>query len=306
MKKLLYIGLTLFSSSFILTSCETEIDPDLQKAENVLAVEAWINNKPGTQVINLTMTQSYFDNSLPPGVSGATVTVRNLTSGRVFSFNETTSKGVYAWNPASTSDLIGTSGDEFQLSILDKGESYESFSKMGRVPAIDSITFTYEEESSFFPESYNAEFWATDPVGTGDTYWIKAIKNDTLLNKPGEINLAFDAGFSAGSNFDGRQFIPPIRSGINPFDQDEDDNFLSPYDPGDSLYVEIHSITLSTFDYLTQVRTQTDRPGGFGELFSTPLANVSTNIKNTNTNGKKVVGFFNVAAVSGAGKKLVK
>ncbi|MEQ9209842.1 MAG: hypothetical protein RLN96_08370 [Pseudomonadales bacterium] len=43
--------------------------------------------------------------------------------------------------------------------------------------------------------------------------------------------------------------------------------------------------------------------GGFSELFATPLSNVSTNIFNENPNGKPVLGFFNVAAVSALGKK---
>jgi len=51
------------------------------------------------------------------------------------------------------------------------------------------------------------------------------------------------------------------------------------------------------------VKVQTNRPGGFGELFATPLANVSTNIINTNAQGTKTQGFFNVAAVSSAGKR---
>jgi len=185
------------------------------------------------------------------------------------------------------------------------GESYESFTKMGRVPVIDSVTFTFQEANSFQPDSYIAEFWAKDPVGSGDTYWIRATKNDTLLNKPSEINLAYDAGFSSGGNFDGITFIPPIRSDINPYVEDANKKQLSPYSAGDSVYVEINSISVSAFNYLQQVVTQTDRNGGFGELFSAPLANVSTNIDNTKENGKKAVGFFNVAAVSGNGKKLL-
>jgi hypothetical protein len=75
---------------------------------------------------------------------------------------------------------------------------------------------------------------------------------------------------------------------------------------GDTLYVEIQSISLAAFNYLTQVNIQTNRPGGFSELFSPPIANVPTNIMNLSSNGKKAVGFFNVAAVSGRGKRLVK
>jgi hypothetical protein len=50
---------------------------------------------------------------------------------------------------------------------------------------------------------------------------------------------------------------------------------------------------------------QSDRPGGFGELFASPFANVRTNIINSNPNGNKAVGFFNVGTVSGLGKKFV-
>jgi hypothetical protein len=304
MKKLVY-GLSVIIIG-IFAACETVIDPKLEEVENIVAVDAWINTKFEKQVIKVMMTQNYFDNTLPPGISSATVTVQNATNGKIFTFNESASKGNYVWTPTSASDKLGNPGDNFKLLIQTGGESYESFSTLGRVPAIDSVTFTFFEKNALNPEMYMAEFWAKDPVGRGDTYWIRAIKNDTLLNKPSELNVAFDAGFSNGGNFDGIVFIPPIRSSINPYDQDENKNFLSPYDIGDSLYVELYSISLSAFNYLNEVRTQTDRPGGFGELFSSPIANVSTNINNVNPNGKKAVGFFNVASVSGNGKRLVK
>ena len=307
MKKLFYTLSFFLAGVVLITSCETVINPELEKVENVLAVDAWINNKPGKQTITLAMTQSYFDNALPPGVSGATVTVENVSTGKICAFNEVVGgKGAYVWTPSSTTELVGQSGDNFKLTIIASGQTYESFSSMGRVPVIDSLTFTYEEKSSFFPASYNAEFWATDLVGAGDTYWIRATKNDTLLNNPSEISLAYDAGFSNGSNFDGIEFIPPIRSSINPFNQDEDGNFLSPYSPGDKLYVEIQSVSLAAYNYLAQVSVQTNRPGGFSELFSSPIANVSTNIANRNANGKKAVGFFNVAAISSLSKKVEK
>jgi hypothetical protein len=306
MKKLVYIFSYLIVNLFLFASCETVIDPKLEEVEDIVVVDAWINTKFEKQVIKVMMTQAYFDNSLPPGVSSASVTVQNVTTGNLFTFTESSTKGSYVWTPASLSDQLGNPGDDFRLLIQTGGESYESFSKLGRVPGIDSVSFTFEEANSILPAMYMAEFWAKDPIGLGDTYWIKAFKNDTLLNKPSEISVAFDAGFSNGGNFDGIVFIPPIRQSVNPFDQDEDDNFLSPYEIGDSLYVELHSISLSAFNYLNQVRTQTDRPGGFGELFSSPIANVSTNINNVNANGKKAIGFFNVASVSGNGKRLVK
>jgi hypothetical protein len=286
-----------------LWSCETPINPDLEEADPILVVDAWINGKPGNQVIVLMKTQPYFDNTLPPIVSGAIVSVTDNT-GAVFPFVEDVNKkGSYVWRPTAN-ESFGTIGNSYKLTVQSEGEVYEALSKMGRVPPIDSIVFRKNEPTDFNPDFYQAQFYATDPAGKGDTYWIRAIKNGVLLNKPTDINIAFDAGFSGGSNnSDGITFLPPLRLGINPVDTDSADQALSPYVPGDSLYVEIHSITLAAFNYLQEVNIQTNRPGGFAELFARPIANVPTNIMNVNKNGKKAIGFFNVAAVSGLGKR---
>jgi hypothetical protein len=291
--------------ALILSSCETTISPELEKVDPILVVDAWINNKPGNQVISLTQTQPYFDNTLPPGVSGATVTVTD-SKGVVFLFIEdTANKGNYVWKPVG-SQVFGTVGNSYKINIQVNGEVYEASSRMGRVPTVDSLTLKKNDPDQPNPDFYRAQFWGTDPVGTGDTYWIRAIKNGVLLNKPSDINVAYDAGFSAGGNFDGITFIPPIRGSVNPNDTDADDTALSPYALGDSLYVEIHSVTVPAFNYLQEVEIQTNRPGGFSELFARPINNVSTNIVNLNPKGKKAVGFFNVSAVSGRGKRFPK
>lgn len=282
-------------------SCETVIDPTLQTAEPILVVDAWVNNKPEPQVIRLTKTQPYFEQSLPPGVSGAQVMISG-SDGSEYLFTEGEADGEYIWTPG-VGEVFGETGVMYTLTVVAEGETYQSITRMGRVPEIDSITFRREEASQFIDEMFLAEFWAFDPAEPGDTYWIKAFKNGQLLNKPSDMNLAYDAGFTRGGNFTGAYFIAPIRTGINPFDQDENDKFLSPYVVGDSVYVEIHSLSEAAFDFLTQVAIQTDRPGGFSELFATPLANVPSNVFNVNPSGKKVVGFFNVASVSGLGRK---
>lgn len=291
-------------------SCETPINPTLQSAAPVLVVDAWINNKPEKQTVLLTWTQPYFDDAQPTGVSGATVSVLDVTDGTSYTFSENPSvKGSYEWTPSSGS--FGTIGHSYQLTIAVNltGNSVETFvasSRMGRVPPIDSITFELDQnvrEKNKF--RYIGEFWATDPTGVGDTYWIKTTENDTLLNLPSEINIAYDAGLSAGGDADGVTFLLPIRRRISP-DRSNSSTDKSPFNIGDTVYVEINSITLAAFNYLGQVVTQTNRPGGFGELFATPLANVSTNITNTNTKGSNVVGFFNTAAVSGRGARFTK
>jgi hypothetical protein len=286
---MIFIGL-------LLCGCEQVINPTLQPAPPALVVDAWVNSKFEKQSIALTQTQPYFDDAQPTGVSGATITVEDLNNGNVYSFTESSvSKGIYEWMPGSAS--FGVIGHNYKLSVSLNGEVFEATSHMGRVPPIDSITFKVDERPGSKKIRYQGEFWAKDPVGVGDAYWIRAVKNDTLLNKPSEINVAYDAGFSAGSDADGVEFLPPIRRGITPDNSNVSGN-PSPFWPGDTVSVEIISITLASFNYLNEVKIQTNRPGGFSELFARPLANVSTNINNSNPKGTTVMGFFNVGAVS--------
>ena len=278
-----------------LSSCEDIINPELEAADPVLVVDAWINDLNKTQTIVLTWSQPYFEYSVPPAVSGATVAVRDEV-GKVFLFLESAAKaGYYEWT-ASGSDTLRVGG-KYALEIVVGAETFQSTSYMGRVPTIDSVTFDEDDNLATGDKLIRAEFWATEPAGQGDAYWIKTYKNGQLLLKPSEINIAFDAGLSVGGPADGVIFIPPVRRRINANDTDDDGLLISPIKAGDSVLVEIHSVTVAAFTYLNEVSIQTNRPGGFSELFATPLANVSTNMINTNPGGTRVVGFFNVSAV---------
>lgn len=283
-----------------LWGCEDVINPELEAADPILVVDAWLTNEPGSQTIHLTSSQPYFENILPPGVSGATVTVTDEL-GKVYSFQEVES-GEYVWTP-SGAEVFGQMGLKHYLNVTVGTETFISESRMTAVPAIDSITFFVTEGGQFIPDLYQAEFWARDLPEIGNAYWIKAFKNGQQLNKPSEIITAYDASFTKGGTFNGVDFIAPIRRAINPFDEDESGDLLSPYVVGDSVHVELHAISEAAFNFLNEVSIQTDRPGGFSELFATPLANVSTNITNTNLTGSRVLGFFNVGAKTSLGRK---
>ena len=71
---------SLFSFLILLTlvitsSCEDVIDVELDPAESQLVVDAWLTDQPTNQVIHLTQSQAYFDNSQVAGVIGAAVQV---------------------------------------------------------------------------------------------------------------------------------------------------------------------------------------------------------------------------------------
>ncbi|MEQ6122086.1 DUF4249 domain-containing protein [Reichenbachiella sp. MALMAid0571] len=292
MKKLFIFSIISLTALFI--SCDDKIDIDLPDSDAVIVVDAWLNNLPENQKIILTWSQNYFDSNEPTGITDAQVTVTDGAD--TFDFVHT-DNGTYIWTPPD-GEVFGTIGSEYTLAVNINGEEFTSVTQMNQVPTVDSVTFKFEPEDTFFPDSYLGEFWSRDIEGEGNTYWIKSYKNGELLSKPSEMNIAYDAGFNKGGGLDNLIFIPPIRNAVNPFDEDANDEFVSPYKDGDALKVEIHSISEDAFNFLTNVRVQTDRPGGFGELFAQPLSNVPTNIVSSNPNATKVAqGFFNVAAI---------
>ena len=284
----------------ILISCEDIITPELPTNDPILVVDAWLNNLNEQQKIILSSTQDYLDSTSSPSVSGAIVQVSD-DQGNVFDFIESV-PGEYVWEPTILKNNLGDVGSSYTLNIQYDGKEIIAQSTMNRTSTIDSINFVRGQ----FPEgSYYAEFWSREEAGIGDAYWIKSYVNGIYQNGLDDIITCIDAGASSeGAVIDGIPFIPPIRRGITRFETDDDGDFISPFNEGDSLYVEIHSVTYEAFDFLNKTSIQINRPGGFGELFAVSLSNVPTNLQVVNDNRFPVVGFFNISAVHGMGNTL--
>ena len=284
--------------AFTFFACENIIYPELEPSLDQYVVDAWLNDLTRSQKIFLSKSNNYFMSELPKLLSGAEVYVTDEEGNR-FDFEET--EEGYVWGDSLSISFLQL-GTSYQLNVSIDGIQFSGTSEMKPVSPVDSITFKYQEEDFSTAEDYYlAEFVATDFVGSGNTYWIKAWKNGVYLNKASEINIAYDAGFSAGGNIDGQVFIQPIQELINPFDPDETGDELTkpPYSIGDTVYVEIHSISESAFYFLNEVKIQTVRSGGFGALFAPPFSNVSTNLMNKDVNSAiHPVGFFNVSSIS--------
>ena len=289
-----------------LFSCEDIINPDLPTNEPILVVDAWINNLEESQVIKLSKTQNYLDSNSPVPVVGATVFIydENLTH---FNFTEV-NDGEYIWTPDSVFKNIGVEGTKFYLSVSYEGKNIFSESQLNRTSVIDSVNFVRGQVPE---DSYYAEFWSREKEGVGDAYWIKSYINGELQTGLQDIITCIDAGASSeGAVIDGIPFIPPIRRAVTKFENDDDGNLMSPFKKGDSLYVEIHSVTFEAFDFLNKTAIQINRPGGFSELFAVSLSNVPNNLIVTNISDGSidpnypVVGFFNVSSVHGMGNTL--
>lgn len=269
-------------------SCEDPIDVDTGFENGEIVVDAWITNESTPQTIKLLLSQDYFDNRLPTPITDGTVTISSTGADYIFAHQ---GEGAYTWTPTA-GETLGSVGDTFQLTVAAGGLSYTASATIYDAPEIDSISIYLEDEAFGADEGLFAEVYARDLPGQGDTYWVKAYRNDTLLNKPQEINIVYDATFDAGSDIDGTYFIRPLRFAINALD---DDGLPRALNVGDKVGVEIHSISNAGFRFMQTVQEQTTN--GDNGIFALPVANALGNITNT-ADGRRALGFFNIATVT--------
>ena len=206
-------------------------------------------------------------------------------------------QGIFTWQPEPGKN-IGEINTDFTLLIEWDGNSYSAITSLNPVPTVDSISQEFRTDEIGGPDGIYTQFFARDLPGLGDTYWIKTFKNGEFLNKPQELNIAFDGAFDAGAQLDSTIFITPIREASNrvPDEDNEADNSdVAPWAPGDEIMVEIHSISNEAFFFLETARDQ--MTNGDNTIFALPLANARGNVLNMN-GGDNPLGIFNVAAVS--------
>lgn len=276
------LGLVLVLTG-LTTACTTVINADLDTSPTQLSVDGTITDQAGPQTIRLSLTAAYFDSTITPAATGATVTVSD-DAGRTYAFTDPKNNGYYVWQPTRR-DTLGRIGRTYKLTISYQGDTYVASSTMNRVPTIDSLVFRQARINPISSRmGYQANFYATDIAGARDYYRIRFFWNGVLQNRPRNIITVQDAAFRGSADTDGLQFIQPIRQSANPD---------SLYRMNDSVRIEVQSITADAFDFLGQLRTQLTNGG----LFATPPANLPTNIVNTNATGRTATGFFTASAI---------
>ena len=284
------LGAILFSA---MQSCEDVIDVKVEPGPPKLVVDAFVNNLPEAQTIRLTRSIPYFNK---PGteapVEGATVLMIDTAfSGapKLFLFSDS-GNGRYVWKPDAIVGDTFTVGKNYALVIIEGGDTMVSFSQLNPTAKIDSLHIITETgDNPGIAAGKYVELAANDLPGQGNVYWIKTWYNDTFRNGIFDMNLAYDMTGNPNGQ-DGGLFIWPIRYGaIN--------DLQKPYNKGDKVQVEIHSLTQEAFYWLTLIRNENQNGG----LFATPPSNIGTNIFNLNPAKKRgLAGFFCVSAVSRA------
>ena len=287
MKKIFLTSIVLFSVLF-LASCEKEITIDIENGENQLVIDAFLNDKLDTQMIQLTQTKPFFGRALPIFIDDAVVKLED-NLGNTYNFNYY-KEGKYIWVPSTEALIIG--GRTYDLTVQYNGQTYTAQSYANFVPQIDSIN--YQKVGSPFggDSSYIAEMVVVDLPGQPDYYWVKTTINDTLQNTSDDLVISVDGAFNEQSNNDGRPFIVPIAANFG-------------LRENDVIIKEVWSINPETRRFFTELQNQSIE-GALGALFATPIANVRTNIVSSSSDPKlKAIGWFSVSLTSIATQKLI-
>jgi hypothetical protein len=266
------------------TACEDTIELNIAKGTSYPVLDAWITDEPGVQIIRMTNSVPYTEQTPSPIIKDAIITLIDETANQTYAFNFTDT--AYTFNPGDNVS-IGVVGHAYRLRVVYKGETFEATDTIKRITPIDSITYKYKtkDENAVEEDGYFAKFHAKDIQGGVDYYWIRSYRNNLWHHVEDDFSVD---GYFDQSVQDGSSFILPIQEGIT----DEE----HPYLLNDKIIVKIRSLTYQSHFFLTQVGQQIDAGG----LFAKVLENVRCNAINVTEGGgtQKILGWFGTSAVS--------
>lgn len=249
----------------LIKSCVERVDIELESSYKRLVVYGVITNEAKHHTVKLSSTTDYFYNAESPAVTGAIITLTFNDSTITFS-EKPESSGIYQTNLV----MRGIPGTQYKLQIngVDinndgTDEVYTSVSTMPGFSKADSIQL--QKFFTPFFSGYQVILFSPDPPER-NWYNYKLFRNGEALNKklsdysvqPDEfVNNGYISGFPVG-------FL----------DDDDEDEFIL---PGDSVSLEVNSITEEYFNFIVDAQNEIF---GNNPLFSGPPANVSTTIDN--------------------------
>lgn len=271
------------------TSCEDPVDIEIDNGISQFSIDGFINNLPSKQTISLKKSKDFFDRASQSPVLDALVKIVD-SEGKEYLFLDIDNNGEYSWSDS----VLVHENLSYNLEVSHNGELYTSEEIANPVPKIDSLNVsseTFGGRGDLDEGQFQLEMISYDIAGRTDYYWIKTLRNDSIDQRTDAITVTIDGG---GAGADGVLFIPPVRIfGVN--------NFQRPYQTGENVKVQIHSINKNTFLFFNQVTNQINNSG----LFAVPSSNVRTNIESSsNKIEKKAIGIFSVSMVSESEKDI--
>ncbi|RFS26904.1 DUF4249 domain-containing protein [Chitinophaga silvatica] len=298
MKKVNYFigNIIVLLSIFFCSSCEKDIDLQLDKTPPMLVVEAYINNNLRTYnyvIIGKTVNfnESQFANT---AVEKATVTITEGTfekgtgyrwnanskvtmkEGKMPSMRSMYIPGVY-FDPRLVTDssqaLLGTSGKSYLLEIVAEGKKYSAITTLPNPVPLDSITNTtpYTDKAGKTWARLTIHYTDPDTLGNAQIYyWGNRYTKNTF-------------GWGA-LNTD--RYLPNTDELVN--GQAIHITHSAPLEVGDTAYYYLVSVERQVYDFWDSFNKARTNSGPF----TTPV------VLKSNIQGNNVVGCFSGFAIS--------
>jgi hypothetical protein len=252
-----FARLAFFAAIGLFFSCEREIDIQLNDAEPRIVIEGWITDMPGPYDFRVSRSAPYLGDGSDELVSGARLIVRD-DMGNVDSLIEV-KPGWY-----QTTHIQGQTMHTYVVEALVDGTTYRATNYMPRINDILATGFSYNDTMAF-GAGYYVGLLAQEPSGVGDFYQFRFWRNDSLFHGLSDLLVTDDV------LVDGQ---------LSPF------LFPYPNEIGDTIVVEVRSLSASSYDFYVTLFQQGSGSGG-------PFASAPDNLLTNFDNG--AVGWFGAA-----------
>lgn len=249
--------LFLLTVTILFTACEEDVEVKLPDNTVKLVVEGQVTTEVNGSFVRLTKSLPFFDNTNPiPLVTNATVTVNGVA------FVHDT-LGIY--KPAN--NFVGVTGTMYNLNIIADGATYSASSLLEPLFTIDTIIPVFKEAEGFLEEGYTVKYVGIDSRSPIKYTYVRFGFRDEAKTK------------GADSLFDFRVLFDNRSSVLNePFE------FELPFlrlNENDTSLLIFRSVDENVYRYLFALNNRSNGGGPF----STPPANLPTNIKGNNSLG---------------------
>ena len=251
-------------SVFFFNSCEDVVNIPLNTENPRLVIDAsivWAKGTTGNnQVIKLSTTTDFYTNVIP-GVSGATVFMKN-SSNVIFNFTETPNTGIYLCN-----NFIPVIDETYTLTVFNNGQNYTATETLKSVAAITSVT--QETLNGLGTDFLKLKTSFNDPA-KDENYYLYKYK----FSK----NLKAEYSVDDDQFFQGNTFFSLVL---------EEDT-----EPGQTVEITHYGISKAYYNYMSILLNVAGTSGG--GPFQSPPATVKGNIKNETNFDNYPLGYFRV------------
>ncbi|MDR1846859.1 MAG: DUF4249 domain-containing protein [Bacteroidales bacterium] len=230
-------------TALLLGGCQEEIDIDLNDAEPKTVIEAEITDTLPPYLIRVSHTINFKEPNTFAGIANADVRLRDEAGNEALITSD--SAGYYY-----ASGIQSQQGKMFYLDVAIGEDTFSTSCKMPYVTEIDSLTMTTYAYGTTSMKT--TEVYFTDKAGEANFYRIKYFVNN-------EFRLSY---LYRDEDRDGMQITVTI-FGDNFYDE------TLQLKTGDTILVELYSITEEVFNYFKSLRsTSSTNPAN-------PLSNIS-------------------------------